>query len=733
MRSRVRHARLAKWAVLLTLLPVAACAGSGDDTGTAPTVTTTARETGSTPPAATATTTRGSAVGVTTSTLAPPSNVLYAYDGGFTEGWQNYGWSATTDAPGPALLELAEWGGFILHGPGISESVTALTFQVRVAEDIGVRFLRVKLGSDDAEYPELRPDLSRTEDPNVLLAVVPIQELLGGKGFFDRIVISAALEFKVSTVVQIDKVGFIPGDPDAGVEYDVAAVRSRVECSAAPTPISPYIYGSAFRSIGDQSAVEQWDMGITARRWGGNTTSRYNWRSGHFWNTAADYFFRNVSILSDVPNAHEQFLMDNWSHGAASAVTVPTLGWVAKDDTSYSFPVSQFGEQEMIDPDVPDAGNGLSPDGDPLTPPDPSQTSIPSTPADVEEWVRSMTSLAQSSGQPSPLMYFLDNEPELWSDTHRDVRTDAIGYDELLSLTKEYAPAIRRADPNALIAGPSPWGWPAYFRSGKDQFADNDKDRKAHGDQPLLEWYLDQVRMHEQQTGERLLDVLDVHFYPQDGIYAGGQGKTDPETSARRIRSTRALWDPDYKDESYIDAKVMLIPRLKQLIDEHDPGLKLSLGEYSWGAERHMSGGLAEAEVLGRFGQQGLFSAYYWTRPPADSPTYWAFRAYRNYDGAGAQFLDLSLPTSVDDPDQLSVFASTNGDASKYVMVLLNFSPDRQLDTTVDLAQCAAHPNVRAFSYDGDPGGFTPSTAQLSGQSLAVALPPYSMTVVELS
>ena len=666
-------------------------------------------------------------------TMPAPAAVLYAYDGGFAPGWQNYGWSATTDVPGPALVELGGWGGFILSGPSPAESVTALTFEVTVPSDLGLHFLRVRLAGEGVEYPELEPELGRTDQPNVLRALIPITELLGGKGHFDRIVISAALELPTPTVVQIDNVGFVPGDPDAGVPREEVQAAASVDCSAAPTPISPHIYGSAFRSIGDQEATEQFDMGITSRRWGGNTTARYNWRSGHFWNTGESYFFRNVSILSESENAHEQFLADNGSRGVASAVTVPMLGWVAKDGDSYSFPVSEFGEQEEVDPDIPDAGNGVSPDGDPLDPPPPERTSVASTPEDVEAWVRSMTSFATQSGTPEPFMYFLDNEPELWSDTHRDVRQDAIGYDELLSLSIDYASAIRRADPDALIAGPSPWGWPAYFASGKDQFADNSDDRLDHGNQPLIEWYLDQLRAHEEQTGERLLDVLDVHFYPQDGIYAGGLGATDEETSARRIRSTRALWDPTYHDESWINDEVQLIPRMRAWVDEHYPGLKLSIGEYSFGAERHMSGALAEAEALGRFGQQGLFSAYYWTRPPADSPVFWAFRAYRNYDGAGAAFLDHSLPTQVDDAEQSSVFASTNAAGDKYVLVLLNLSTDTQRVTRVDLTGCAPTTQVRAFTYDGDPGGFVAHTATAADSAVDVSLAPYSITVVELS
>ena len=88
----------------------------------------------------------------------------------------------------------------------------------------------------------------------------------------------------------------------------------------------------------------------------------------------------------------------------------------------------------------------------------------------------------------------------------------------------------------------------------------------------------------------RALDVLDVHYYPQgDGIYGAA---ADAATAARRLRSTRSLWDPTYKDESWINDTVRLIPRLKEWIQQNYPGLGFQIGEYNFGAEDHIAGGV---------------------------------------------------------------------------------------------------------------------------------------------
>ena len=61
--------------------------------------------------------------------------------------------------------------------------------------------------------------------------------------------------------------------------------------------------------------------------------------------------------------------------------------------------------------------------------------------------------------------YNLDNEPMLWSNTHRDVHPEPTSYDEMRDRTYPYAAAVKAADPTAKTLGPVVWGWTAYFWS----------------------------------------------------------------------------------------------------------------------------------------------------------------------------------------------------------------------------------------------------------------------------
>src|SRR5213076_1745078 len=104
-------------------------------------------------------------------------------------------------------------------------------------------------------------------------------------------------------------------------------------------------------------------------------------------------------------------------------------------------------------------------------------------------------------------------------------------------------------DPAALTTGPVEWGWCSYFWSDRDGCGNNNgPDYLAYG--PFLEWYLEQVYDEQASSGVRLVDYLDIHYYPQ----APGVALSNDEsagTSALRLRSLKSLYDPAYVDESW--------------------------------------------------------------------------------------------------------------------------------------------------------------------------------------
>lgn len=730
MRRTTRRIGPMTASAVVACLAIASCNGGGDDpvATDAPDDTAEPTDDGEEPADSTPTD-DGETTDEPTAEPASEGDRMSVVDGGVVEPWSYVGWSATVDDTS-VELDLGDWGGMILVAEELPGSYKEIG--IVIADDVPVDdrgFLRVQLGDGfGSSYPVEVVEFE--ESDGSLRAVVPTVELLGGLGSFNTVTLSAADLYDVPSTIRIEEVYLVEGDPRDDLDLQIADHDATVDCVSEGLPISEHIYGFSRTLIdGDPSTFE---MNPGSRRWGGNSTSRYNPEIGA-WNLAYDYYWQNIDISGD-ELAHETFLRLNGENGVQSAMTVPMIGWVAKDDSSYTFPISVYGDQLDADPDNPDIGNGITLDGEEIEPPVQTTTSVAWTPADVAAWVTSMQEYAASRGEPEPFMYFLDNEPMLWYITHRDVSREPLGYDELLDRSIAYGSAIREAAPDALIAGPSVWGWPAYFYSAIDAEDDNfndTPDRRAHGGVPLIEWYLQQMAAYEEETGVRLLDVLDIHFYPQDGSYPDG---IDAEDRARRLRSTRSLWDGNYSEESWIDQPVDLIPRMQEWVDENYPGTKLSLGEYSFGAYQDITGGLAQAEALGRFGQNGLFSAYFWWEQsifesPANTPVYWAFRAYRNYDGDGGRFGDISLPTDSKRP--VSVFASADSERDENVLVLVNISDDEQLETGVELIGCDRSESV-AYQYVGNPAGFEPVASSLEEDQLKITLPPYSITVVEL-
>jgi hypothetical protein len=646
------------------------------------------------------------------------------YASGLKNAWEDWGWAdRVISGPGPAKLDFSNYGGWILHHSSQASDFGALVFRMKAPPELG-DFLEIKLTSDVASFEPVSVN-SRHVFPEAngwRQVVVPWYELNPYGQPFDGIRLRAYRSLTKNEVL-LDSIAL--AGPQAGPiptrEFPTREGTVTIRCSAPATPISPLIYG-----VAGKSAAE--DMNATSYRFGGNIASRFNWTIGNVWNTAADWYYENVK------GANWTDLLElTIKRKADFAITLPMLGWVARDGSSYSFPVSVYGPQKETDPDHPDIGNGVGRDGNELKPGDPQRTSSAAPPELVAKWVEVIRAESEKRGR-SAHSYILDNEPCLWNSTHRDVHPEPLGYDELLDRTIRYGTAIRKADPQAIIAGPAEWGWSNYFWSAKDAAAgfSAKPDRRAHGDTPLLDWYLQKLNEYEKKTGVHILDIVDLHFYPQSkGLFAaGGGGAKNLEATRLRIRSTRGLWDPSYVDESWIQDRIYLIPRMKDVILRNYPGRAISIGEWNFGAEDHVSGGLATAEALGRFAEGGIRSAFYWTAPKQGTPSYWAFRAYRNFDGRGAAFLDHFVPSTT--PREISVFASRNASGTHVVAIVLVLSNDHSFKMKFDTATCGAVDSWRTFIYNGRPEGFVLSKNGTNGD-IADSLPPFSIAVLDIA
>jgi hypothetical protein len=439
------------------------------------------------------------------------------------------------------------------------------------------------------------------------------------------------------------------------------AVDVAIDVGANRRPIDPRIYGVAHA---DAAAVS--DLRVAFHRWGGNASTRHNWQANAT-NRAGDWFFESIADGPAVAGqAADTFIDLTKMNGAQPLITIPTMGWVAKMGSSRnnlaSFSVAKYGAQTAVDQWFPDAGNGVSvATGRNITGNDPNDANVPSDATFQRGWVQHLVTRWGASNAGGVRYYALDNEPSIWHSTHRDVHPNGASMDEVFNASVAHATQIKSVDPNAQVLGPEEWGWSGYLYSGRDlQWGQangwaNLPDRAAHGGADYVPWYLSQFRQRDTTAGQRLLDVFTLHYYPQGGEYGSD---TSTAVQLRRNRSTRSLWDPTYVDETWIGTQVQLIPRMKNWVTANYPGLQTGITEYNWGAENHINGATTQADILGIFGREGLDLATYWTAPASSTPTYKAFKMYRNYDGQGAAFGETSVSALTPNPDSLSVFAA---------------------------------------------------------------------------
>ena len=456
----------------------------------------------------------------------------------------------------------------------------------------------------------------------------------------------------------LDGTDLVVDTPDGTFARTLRAAVASVD----PTPthtIPDTIYGLNIASTPSELDT----LGAGLSRWGGNHTSRYN-PTISATNLAKDWFFENET-LEDAG----RWVVAVDIQGRETVLSVPALDWVAKDADSYSYPVQLYGEQQATDPFNDDAGNGVDAAGLPIaanpetccTPwSDAPRAGDPDGSVYASDWLENLPVV--------PSYVAVDNELDIAGETHRDVHPTPMTYDELFERWSRTAETVRTTLPGAQLLGPTSCCWWYYWNS-----AAGAGDKSAHAGQAFLPWFLDQAAALEAASGERLLDYLDVHYYP-DGVFLGGE---DPASSAHRLRASRSLWDPTYTDESWIgtstDAapnqpspnEVMLIPRMKALIDAHYPGTGLAITEWNFGGERTVAGGLAVADVLGIFGREGVDLAAYWDTPPVASPAESGFRLFRD----APRFGESSLPVTADSPDDHSVFAATDGPRTTVVVV----------------------------------------------------------------
>jgi mannan endo-1,4-beta-mannosidase len=488
-------------------------------------------------------------------------------------------------------------------------------------------------------------------------------------------------------------------------------------------PISPYIYGSNQVLTGDEN--------YSAMRLGGNRLTGYNWENNAS-NAGSDYQQSSDSYLTSGLGAADQnkpglvitdFHDKNQKMNAYSLVTLQLAGYVAKDKLgtvteAQVAPSSRWSEVKF----KKDQPFSKTPD-------------LTDNYVYTDELVNFLVSQYGSASTNTGIKgYALDNEPALWPSTHPRIHPNKTTCQEIVQKGIDAAKAVKDIDKSAEIFGPVLFGFSAFtnFLSAPDW--NTVKTGKSYS--WFIDYYLDKMKEAEAANGKRLLDVLDIHWYPEamgDHRITESNATTDADITAR-LQAPRTLWDPTYTEKSWITqsggkAYLPLITKLKESIDKYYPGTKLGITEITYGGPAHVSGGIAMADVIGIFAKYGVYFANLW--PLTGNAPYLAaaYKIYRNYDGNKSTFGDFYAESTTDDFVSSSVYSSVKSGTNELHIIAINKNIFGALQANFSITGDFNIQSGRVWSFDQNSANINEAlpVLEIKNNVFNYSLPPLSV------
>lgn len=504
-----------------------------------------------------------------------------------------------------------------------------------------------------------------------------------------------------------------------------ASVDVTIDTQSKRLPISPYIYG-VNQDLPGQT--------VTARRLGGNRTTAYNWENNAS-NAGSDYIHSSDNFLveyigvpkedAEKPGAvatvfHDQSLAQNVPY---TLLTLQAAGYVSADKYGEvkpqdSAPSNRWKEVKF----AKNAPFSLTPD-------------LTDDYVYMDEFVNFLVDKYGSASTATGVKgYSVDNEPALWAHTHVRVHPDPVTCDELVEKTAELSKAVKNVDPDAEIFGPALYGFAAYLSL---QSAPDWEDGLKDNYNWFVDYYLEKMKEKSDEAGMRLLDVFDIHYYPEarggGSRITFGEDSTNIECNKARLQAPRTLWQGSYVEDSWIAEPWFehyrpILPTIQESINKFYPGTKLAVTEYDFGAGNHITGGIAQADVLGIFGENNVYLATYWGEDFKDYIVA-GINLYTNFDGKGSKYGDISVEASVSDDELASAYASIEeDDEGKLHIILLNKNYDNSTTFNLSINSDKQYKKGIAWGFDRASSEITqrPSVTRINNNSFTYTLPALS-------
>ena len=520
--------------------------------------------------------------------------------------------------------------------------------------------------------------------------------------------------------------------------YNQNAVTVTIDITQDQHLISPYIYGrnnSLSDSPGNPMTLAEWkmlrDAGVTIfRENGGNNSTKYNWRkklSSHpdWYNNvyAHDWDFAEQSLQQNIPSAQGMWAFQ-------------LIGRVASSN-QHNFNDWNYNRSQWWDGvyqnlagggEVNSSGGSVAKtEGDYTlyTQPWPAD----STTAILDHWFgENGLGLDESK----VLYWNMDNEAEIWSGTHDDIMPAQISAADFMQLYFAVAKKAREKFPDIKLVGPVPcneWQWYNY-----------DNNIISYGGENLcwLEYFIRRVAEEQTATGIRLLDVLDLHYYP------------GTSTAADLVQYHRVFFDKDYIYPEANGVKRVtggwdnsitreyIFERCNAWLEEYmgaNHGVTLGVSEIGVRDINSNVTAVWYASTLGEFMKHNveLFTPWSWQEGMWEVLHLFSrYNKLKSVKALSSQELYVSAYPSINtSQDSLTVIlVNRSTTSSKSVSVTLsNFIPDGGQHEELQISDL---PSTETF-ISHNQNGLKKGMISMAGNSFSITLPALSVTSVILS
>jgi hypothetical protein len=512
-------------------------------------------------------------------------------------------------------------------------------------------------------------------------------------------------------------------------------VTIQIDANAGKIPISPYIFGknnSLSDAVGTPLAAPVWqkfkDAGLKMfRENGGNNATKYNWRlklSSHpdWYNNVYGHDWDYVS----------KSLQTNMN-GVACLWAFQLIGKVASNKNNnfndWAYNSSQWWTgcgQNLAGGGVVNASGGsvATTNGNP-------DLYLKNWPADSTVEVLNHWFGTNGLGLNKNIFRYwnMDNEPEIWNGTHDDIMATQPTAEEFMQKYFEVAKKARALYPEIKLCGPvtcNEWQWYAW---NSNLILYNGKNYT------WLEYFIKRIAEEQTSSGIKLLDVLDIHFYPSESavsdilqLHRVFYDKNYNYPGANGLKKINGGWDNS-------QTKEYIFERCKTWLNTYlgaNHGITMALSEMDVNSTTPAVVANWYASMLGTFADNGVEFFTPWSWKTGMWETLHLFSRYSKSD---------RIKSTSSDETNFSAYSSISADLDSITVILVNRSQSSTYNATINLSNFKALDgacNTLTLSNLSSSETFishtqnalVSSTVNISSNSFTVSVPPLGIKAI---